>query len=70
MSNQINQPMINTTRLVTDKYLAAVAGFDPTVVEGYEKAKPLFTEAGGTRMHQATLEVFGVLVDERMSKGE
>lgn len=72
-----NQIMVRTMRLVTDKltlgelsalYLAAVQGFDPTPVEGYEKAKPLFTERGGTRMHQATLEAFGFIVDERMKQ--
>jgi hypothetical protein len=77
MSNQINLGVVVATRLVTDKltmdelvaiYMAAMQGFNPEPVEGYEKAKVLFTEFGGTRMHRDTLAVFGAIVDERMNE--
>jgi hypothetical protein len=77
MSNQINPGVVAATRLVTDKlamdeliaiYMAAMQGFNPEPVMGYEKAKGLFTEFGGTRMHRDTLAAFGAIVDERMSQ--
>lgn len=35
---------------------------------GYEKVAALFTEADGTKMEQATWEVFGALYQERLAK--
>jgi len=76
MNNQINPGVVVATRLVTDKltmdelvsiYMAAMQGFNPEPVMGYEKAKVLFTEFGGTRMHRDTLAAFGAIVDERMN---
>ena len=71
-------PMIVATRMVakdltTDElvalYHAATAGFDARSVMGYEKAKSLFTEENGTKMHSATLEAFDSIVQERLEPG-
>jgi hypothetical protein len=79
MSNQINPHVLAGTRLITDKltmdelvatYMAAMQGFNPEPVMGYEKAKPLFTEVGGTRMHQTTLEALDIIIGERMNEGK
>jgi hypothetical protein len=79
MSNQINPGVVAATRLVTDTltmneliaiYMAAMQGFNPVPIMGYEKAKVLFTEFGGTRMHRDTLAVVGAIVDERMNQPE
>lgn len=54
MSNQINPGVVAATRLVTDKlamdeliaiYMAAMQGFNPEPVMGYEKAKGRFALA-------------------------
>ena len=72
-------PMIVATRMVakdltTDElvalYMAATAGFDVRNVMGYEKAKALFTEANGTKMHSAALEALDSIVKERLEPGE
>lgn len=77
MENQINPSVIVAVRMVADKlttdellalYMAAMQGFNPVPVMGYEKAKGLFTEFGGARMHRDTLAVFGAIVDERLAQ--
>ena len=62
-----------TTNQLTDEELAAIynaatAGFNPVGVLGYEKAKPLFTEHDGTRMHSETLAALSLIIGERLAK--
>lgn len=79
MGNQVNPFILKTVRATTNKmtldelaaiFNAVTAGFDPHSVMGYEKAKPLFTEAGGTRMHRETLDALDIIVGERLDAGE
>ena len=55
-----------TTDELSALYLTVTAGFDVRHVMGYEKAKALFSEANGTKMHSETLEAFDLIVNERM----
>ncbi len=61
-----------TDRLTTDElmalYVAATAGTNPKEVMGYEKAKGLFTEFHGTKMHPETLAALDIIVNERLEK--
>lgn len=75
MSDQINPGVVVGVRMMADRltddelsalYMVATFGNDPTPVMGYEKAKSLFTQHNGTRMHPDTLAVLGVIVDERL----
>ena len=77
MSNEISRFVIASVRMTTNQltdqelaatYNAASANFNPKAVMGYEKAKPLFTEADGTRMHRDTLAALEVIVEERLSR--
>jgi len=61
-----------TTDQLTNEELAAIynavtAGFNPVGIMGYEKAKPLFTEFNGTRMHADTREALDKIVGERLA---
>jgi hypothetical protein len=55
-----------TTQEMASLYMAASLGNDPRRVTGYEKAKSLFTENDGTRMHRDTLAAFNSIVSERL----
>lgn len=59
-----------TVKQLTDEelscvYLAAALKQDPRNVEGYEKARSLFTEENGTRMSDTVLSVLTALVSDR-----
>lgn len=58
--------------LATDElvalYMTASADFDPRLVQGYEKARDLFTIANGTRMHADTKHTLAIVVDERLKE--
>lgn len=47
---------------------AVTCGFDPRPVLGYNKAKSLFTEADGKKMHSAMQEAFEEVVSERIEE--
>lgn len=48
--------------------LAVTAGWSNLAgVEGYEKAKSLFTEENETKMHSHTLAAFQAVVNERLT---
>jgi len=73
--NNISKAQIAAVRLITDSltsaelasmYNCVTAGFDPTQSAWYEKARALFTEDGGTKVHAATLEALDSIVWRRL----
>jgi hypothetical protein len=75
MSDNINPGVIVGTKLIlntlTDQELAALysvvtANSNPKPVMGYDKAKSLFTEQNGTKMHSDTLAAFESIVEQRL----
>ena len=75
MNNNIHHAVIFGTKLITDTltdqeltalYNAVSFGFDPKHVMGYDKAKGLFTEQDGTKMHSDILEAFESIVKQRL----
>jgi hypothetical protein len=75
MNNNIHYGVIAGTKLITNKltdeelaalYNAVSFGFDPKHVMGYDKAKGLFTEQDGTKMHSDTLKAFESIVEQRL----
>lgn len=75
---QMKQIMIAAANMVcdelTDSELAGVGmvgllGSDPRAKRWYEKAKPLFTEQNGTRMHEVTREAVSRIIDARLGGG-
>ncbi len=58
------------TKELTDEelnviYMVGLLGTDPRQVIGYEKARPLFTEANETKMHPTTKDALTVIWNER-----
>lgn len=77
MSNEVSIFVLASVRMVarhlTTQEMAALftavsLGSDPRQVIGYEKAKSLFTEAYGTRMHRDTQLAFGEVVSDRLDE--
>lgn len=75
MNNNIHYGVIAGTKLITDKlsdqelaalFNAVSVGFNPKPVMGYDKAKGLFTEQDGTKMHSDTLKAFESIVEQRL----
>jgi len=58
--NQLSDEELNAICMV------AIMGSDPRHVIGYEKAKSLFTENGGTKMHSDTLRAVEQIRNERV----
>ena len=78
MSKDYNESMVKSVRLVTNQLtddelvaisMAGMLGTNPTGVLGYEKAKTLFTEQDGTRMHSLTAEIVNAICQQRVFGG-
>lgn len=74
MSTDYNQIMAKSVRLVTNQLtddelvainMAGLLGTNPVGVMGYEKARTLFTEQNGTRMHSLTSQIVNAICNER-----
>lgn len=72
--HDLSAGMYATVRGVTDRLtdhellainFAAQFGTNPRAVIGYDKASLLFTEQGGTRMHEDTRRILAAIVLER-----
>lgn len=77
MNENVHPAVMKMTQAITnglsDEELAAVllaaqSGTDPRGKLGYEKARALFTEENGTRMHHATQSVVEAIASERLGR--
>ena len=64
-----------TTENLTDEelnalYLSSLLGTDPRHIMGYDKAKILFTEDNGVKMHATTLAMFAYIWEERIGSAD
>lgn len=79
MSQEIDPRVVVGVRGITDQltlselsalYLAMNTDGDPRGRFGYEKAKALFTQNDGTKMHADVRAAFEYIVDERLKNGK
>lgn len=57
-----------TTQELVQLFNVVAIGWDPRDCTGYEKAKALFVQPEGTRMHQSIQDALETLVHERIGR--
>lgn len=77
--NQIAPELIAVVQMVVSEMtlieantinLCLMLGTNPVDRMGYDKAKPLFTEDGGTKMHADTQRVFQAIVSKMVREAK
>ena len=75
---EMKQIMMNVAAMVCNELddaelagvgMVGILGTDPRTRRWYEKAKPLFTEQNGTRMHELTREAVNRIAEARLGGG-
>lgn len=75
--SEVHEAIISSARLVADELsttelislcLAAQLEVDPQRVAGYDKARALFAEEDGMRMHSATRDALIMIMNERLEE--